>query len=379
MSEWTHSPSTEQHHHTAATVSGPSTSVAPSERKRKLAMLVAGSLGLVLVAGILFQIFRAEPGEAGSDGGAGQDNGGRATLDTTLGRVNGHNITWREVADECMDRYGRDILENMINRTIIQQACAKRQITVTNTEVLNEVRRIARKFNLTPQNWYQMLQAERGITPVQYHRDIIWPMLALKKIAGSEIKVTAEEMQKGFLRHYGSRVKAKVIMFDNIRRATEVHAEAMKNPSDFERLAQQHSIEPNSRALGGEIPPIPRYSGNQKLEEAAFKLRPGEISPVIQIGFSRWVILRCEGRTKQHITDINEVKETLYHDLLEEKTQQKVAQVFEQLRREAEIKNFLTGATTGIRQTSGNKAGAARIRSAYPPPSGVRKKANPLR
>lgn len=379
MSEWNHSSPAETNS-APPTVSQLISQHSAQNRRRKWGLLVAGSLGVLLLGGILFQIFRAEPGEAGADGNpAATPAGGQTVPTTVLARVNDYNIIWREVADECVARYGRDVLENIINRTIIQQACARRNITVTNAEVISEVRRIAAKFNLTPENWYQMLQAERGITPVQYHRDIIWPMLALKKIAGTKIQISEKELRHGFEKHYGPRVKAKMIMFDNQRRAAEVHAELLRHPEDFERLAQRHSIEPNSRALGGEIPPIPRYSGNKKLEEEAFRLRPGEISPLIQIGFNRFVILKCEGRTKPAITNLDEVRNQLYEQLLEEKTQQAVAQVFDKLKREARVDNFLTNTSTGIRQTSGTQPGTARIRSTYPPANPAPRKRAPLK
>ncbi len=69
---------------------------------------------------------------------------------------------------------------------------------MTKEEVDQEVARIAQKFKLTPDNWYAMLEAERNLTAMQYRRDVIWPMLALKKIAGNKIDVTEADLQKGF-------------------------------------------------------------------------------------------------------------------------------------------------------------------------------------
>lgn len=393
MSEWNHShpsgtdepaPRTvADYQNMASTFAGdPPTDDSPAPAgKRKWGLYLAGSLGIVLLGGILFQIFRAEPGEAGPDDAAqGSDNRtGRISPSQVLARVDGYNITWREVADECIARYGRDVLDSIINRTIIQQACAKRNITVTNAEVRNEVTRIAAKFKLTPENWYQMLQAERGIMPIQYNRDIIWPMLALRKIAGTNIKITSDDMRKAFEREYGPRVKAKLIMLDNQRRAIEAHEKAVRNPNDFGRLAQQYSVEPNSKAMWGEIPPIPRHSGNDRIEQEAFRLRKGEVSRVFQVAPSRWVILKCEGRTVPKVTSIDEVKESLYEMLMEEKTQEAVAKVFQKLRREARVDNLLTGTSTGIQQTSGKgSTGSARIRSPYPDLPGTARRKNRL-
>ena len=39
---------------------------------------------------------------------------------------------------------------------------------------------MARKFSLTKDQWLKMLEKERGIKPVRYAQDIIWPTLALR-------------------------------------------------------------------------------------------------------------------------------------------------------------------------------------------------------
>lgn len=372
MSEGTHSPTADATEIT--TTPAPQTQPQPrfsAAQKKKLAYVVGGT-ALVAAVGVgLFQVFRPDPGVAGV-GGDGQNRAGYAARDTSrpVANVNGHPVTWKQLAEECVARHGREILENMINRSIIQQACAQQNVTVTQGEVQSEVNRIARKFGMSPANWYQMLQAERNIMPAQYNRDIIWPMLALKKIAGSNVSITQKEAQKLFIREYGARVEARMILLDNQRRAAEVHEKLMRNPTkaEFSQLAQRYSIEPTSRALGGQIPPIRRFSGNKQLEDTAFGLREGQISAVMQVGQSRFVILMSEGLTKPKVT-FDQVRNEVYEQLKEEKTQQAVAQIFEKLRRQSRVDNFLTNTTThGVRQTSGTGgAGRARVGGTFPP------------
>ena len=55
----------------------------------------------------------------------------------------------------------------MINRLVIQHACEERGVAVTADEVNQEIVQIAGKFNLAVDNWFQMLQAEKNITPQQ--------------------------------------------------------------------------------------------------------------------------------------------------------------------------------------------------------------------
>lgn len=331
-----------------------------SHWKRNVTFLLGGTALAVLAAAVLFQVFRPEPSGAGEDHSRapGQQATGRATVDAPgrapkyLARVNGQLISWELVAGECMERHGPEVLDNIINRTIIQQACEERGLVVTEAEVDAEVLRIAQRFNLAVDQWYQLLQTEREITAHQYRRDVIWPMLALKKLAGENVTITDEDLKKAYIRDYGDKVKAKMILLDNQRRAVEAWEQAAKNPDDFGKLVRKYSIDPNSRALEGAIPPIRRYSGNDELEKAAFKLKDGEISPVVQVGFDRFVILKCEGRIKGTM-GYDEVKETLYQHLQEEKVQEAVAHTFEKLKKQSRIDNFLTNTSTGgIQQTS---------------------------
>ena len=279
-----------------------------------------------------------------------------------LAKVNNQAITYDVVARACFDRYGKDVLDTLVNRLIIQQACERKGIQVTGAEVHANVAESAKNFNLPLDTWYQMLQAERGLTKQQYHDDVIWPMIALKKLAGKEIEVTEQDMQVGFERDYGPRVKARMILVEgNIRQASQIWEKCMATPDEFDRIAMEHSADANSRPLGGVIPPIRRHGIEKTVEEAAFKLEPGEISGVIQVTQNRYVILKCEGRTEPVVTDIREVWNELYAQLTEEKTQIAVATVFESIKKESRVDNFLTRTTTGgrqaqpIRQVSGSR------------------------
>ncbi|RMG36334.1 MAG: peptidylprolyl isomerase [Planctomycetota bacterium] len=364
----------------------------PTHRRsplRTLLMLVGGTASILAVAGVSFQLLHVDHGSNPQPASAAETRssstspatqrkpwGGYAARVTHNGRQ--ALISMEDLARECILRVGPEVLDNIINRTLIQLACEQRGIVVTQEEVDQEIVRIAKQFDLTVDNWLKMLKAQRDITPEEYRRDVIWPMLALKKLTGKTVTVTEDELQRAFYRHYGPRVKAKMIMLDNIRRANDIWQKVTRNPESFERLAREYSIEPNSRALDGQIPPIPMFSGNDKLEEAAFKLRPGEISGIIQLGVNQYVILKCEGRTEQIVKSIDEpgIREELTEELRRQKTQELIAKTFDSIKKQARIDNYLTGVTTGpVTQTSGEGAGAGHVRQpgATSPPTARRR------
>ncbi|MGQ0635822.1 MAG: peptidylprolyl isomerase [Planctomycetaceae bacterium] len=317
-------------------------------------LVVAGTAVLLLAAGVLLQVTR--PTSAYPEDGAGpsRTEAGRATTaapaqQTTrkMAKVGKEYVSYDDLAAECVARHGSEILDNLINRKIIQQACNAQGVEVSEAEVNEEILKISKKFGLDKDEWMKMLQAERNVTPEQYRRDIIWPMLALKKLAGEEITISKEDLKKAFIRNYGPRVKARAIVLDNQRRAAEVWQKANDNPDDFGRLAREHSVDPTSRPLEGMIPPIRRYAGSDELEKAAFRLKEGEVSAVVQVGLNQFIILKCEGRTEPTVTDIAEVEDILRQELHEEKTQESVAKVFQKIKDDARIENYLTGVASG--------------------------------
>lgn len=331
--------------------------VKPSAKKKsKYPLVIAGTAVMLLTAGVLVQVLR--PVSAFPDTPANATKGTTNQQQTPLSeqsvaRVGKQLIKYDLLAQECVSRYGEEVLDNMISRTIIQQACDEKGVEVTAAEVNEEIVTISKKFGLAVDQWLQMLQAERNVTPAQYRRDIIWPMIALRKLAGEQVKITEKEMAMAFERNYGPRVKARAIVLDNPRRATEVWEKARANPEDFGRLAKEFSIDPNSRALEGAIPPIRQYGGSPEVEKVAFRLKPNELSGVIQVGVNQYVILFCEGRTEQVVKDRREVDDILRQELHEELVQKQAGEVFQKLKDEAFVQNYLTGVSSG-----GKKAGA---------------------
>jgi foldase protein PrsA len=327
------------------------------------------------------QVWRSEEGAAAE---TGRETAGKASLgDTTpnrpkyLARVGEAAITYDQVAEEAMARYGLEVLDQLINRTVIELACRKAGVMVTEAEVEQEIATISKEFGLDPATWLQMLQAERNITPLQYRRDVIWPMLALKKLAGTDVQITQTDIQNAFERDYGPRVKARMIMGDNPRRMQEIwhkandavaacNGDVAKATNEFGRVAREHSIEPQSKSLDGAVPPIRRHTGpeNATVENAAFHLKPGEVSGIVQMptpGAPRYVVLFCEGYTDPVITPdkMALVREEIVAQLKKEKVQEGVAVVFKKIKDETPVHNFMTTTTTG--GTSIQPAGATAL------------------
>jgi len=253
--------------------------------------------------------------------------------------VNGKDISRHDLIDACVRRYGEDILESLVNKRLIEGHCNRRNIHITNQDINVEIERMAKRFKLGRQQWLELLQKERGIGPEEYARDIVWPTLALRRLAAQEIEASEAELQKAIEQNYGETVRARLIAVSNAELASKLHAELIENPDRFARLAIEHSVDINSASIGGLIQPIRRHVGDPVIEREVFSLRPGQISSVLKVA-NQFVLLKCEDRTGARQMPITqEEKQQLVEKIKDDKLRKEAHKLFATLQQSATIQN----------------------------------------
>ena len=219
------------------------------------------------------------------------------TSNSFVAVVNAEPITRKALSDACVVRYGVDVMDSMINRHLILQACQQQGIEVTNENVRDEIQRQATTFGLSVDSYLQLFQEERDISPESYSREVVWPMLALRKLVADQVEPSQDEINKAMIAQYGEAVKCRMIMTDNPQKANDIRAQALANPTQFGTLAKSYSNDESSASVGGLIPPIRRYTGDSRIEDAAFALANNEISKVLQLG-DQWIVLQAVRRIR---------------------------------------------------------------------------------
>ncbi|WP_422931172.1 peptidylprolyl isomerase [Singulisphaera sp. PoT] len=278
--------------------------------------------------------------------------------------VNGEVISRMQLADECVARKGEEILETLIARKLIEQALKKNNYEVTAAEIDQEINNVAQSVGgVNRENWLRTLEKERGISPVQYARDIIYPALALRKLASKRVQVTPKDLQESFEAAYGDKLRCRVIMLDKLATAQSVWEEVRKNPGGFEKIAQDRSIDTGSRSLGGLLAePISRHAYPRTVSEAAFrelvdgdpsdkdvshKPKDGDFTGPIQVAESTWIILRREGIIPAQKVDAKDerVRKSTYDMIYEVKLKEAMNSYMVDLMKASAIDNKLTGHT----------------------------------
>lgn len=97
--------------------------------------------------------------------------------------VNGEVITYRDLV-----RWGMSLreLDGAVNLLLLRQAGKQAKLDITPKEIDAEVQRMATEFKIPTDQFYEMLEKERGINRDHYRDVVIWPTLALKRLVGND-------------------------------------------------------------------------------------------------------------------------------------------------------------------------------------------------
>ncbi|HYW78665.1 MAG TPA: peptidylprolyl isomerase, partial [Thermoguttaceae bacterium] len=306
-----------------------------NHRPRRLRMLLGGVAALTI--GLIIQLYWGDLSAA-----AAQTTPPNETQKPqVVAEVNRERVTRDQLGQECLRHYGETVLESLINKYLISEECRRRNIVITRGDVTEEIERMAARFSVPTDQWLAMLQEERGINAEQYAADIVWPMLALRRLAGQQIEVSREELVKEFETRYGAAVDARLIACESRATAEQVHAKAIAEPERFPDLAKEYSIDPASASAGGLIQPIRTHGSYPEIEQAAFTMEDGQISDVIPAGGQYVILKRNRELPGVKTVSYERVAKGLENAVRERKMRSVSNEVFQKLQTDAEVVNVL--------------------------------------
>ena len=107
--------------------------------------------------------------------------------------------------------------------------------------------------------------------------------------------------------------------------------------AEFDRMAQMYSEDETTQQAGGDWGWIERNTLNEELTNIAFSLRAGEVSPVINIE-NTYYILKVEARKNATIKPITDVRDEIEKNLIQQERMKAQQRWLETLRQKAYIK-----------------------------------------
>jgi len=295
-------------------------------------------------------------------------------LPEVAARVNGQPIplrTVRVLAEQVGRQAGpgpageepyvyRQALQQGIVRELLFQEAVRRKVTAADARVERAYNEARVRFK-DDKAWAAVL-ADQGMDAQSFRTELrvqqtIQALLAqVAEEAQAQAQASDQEAMAFYESHpavfdAGERVKASHILVRvpegatgarkaELRKKADALLGRARAKEDFAALARESSEDPGSAKSGGELGAFGRGQMVPPFEQAAFGLKPGEVSGVVETPFG-FHIIKVSERIPARKLAFAEVKERLKQDLVQQKRQQAQQSFVNSLRAKAKIEIFL--------------------------------------
>lgn len=254
----------------------------------------------------------------------------------------------RSVPADERDAVYRGLLDRVILYKLLASEAKTRGITVTPEEVTERIGQIKSQFPNEAE--FQKELTKRHTTMAELQEDQRRDILNAKTIEAEvapKLAVTPQELDAFYQQNPDNfkepeQVRASHILISVAQDATPEAKQAAKAEADgilkrvkagedFAALAKAHSKDPGSAQAGGDLNFFPKEQMVPEFSNAAWALKPGEISDVVQSQFGYHIIKLTDRRAGRTIP-LAEVKDRLEEFLKRRKQQELVQQYLQGLK-----------------------------------------------
>lgn len=279
----------------------------------------------------------------------------RTELENALGpvieRIN--NDARIEDKDNLLSNARHMVLNQLIDRLCLYQEATRLSIDVTDEDVENTIRAILTEKNVSYDNLTEYF-AERNVTLEQYKKEMRDQLLKREIIIReirNKVTISDEEIGAYYAEHKDEyegkeRVRLQQILIVKPRdgsveegrvqrlKAARLH-QMLRQGESFLVLAEKYSEGP-AAASGGDLGFVEKGAMHTSVDNVAFKLGIGDISPVVEspIGFH---IIRVVDKRGAGLMTLDEVRDDIVRAIIEQKVQKKFAAWLENVREKSLI------------------------------------------
>ncbi len=299
---------------------------------------------------------------------ANEETGGDSGV---VASVNGKNITQDELDREVVNlsqRYSSQMqgmpvpddieskaLDTLITRHLLYEASQKANIEVDEKKVDQNIEQAISRF--PDKETFDSVLKRENVTMDDLKSEIRHGLAIQSYVEDnfvSKADVSDSEIQKYYesnpeLFKHPEMVKASHILISlnngadedqkaEARKKIDALAKRIKEGEDFSELAKSHSDCPSS-SNGGDLGFFKKGQMVKPFEEAAFTMKPGEISPVVETRFG-YHLIKVEEKKSEGTYPLEQVKPQIQQMLTREKVQKLLEQNIEDLKANAQIRTF---------------------------------------
>jgi peptidyl-prolyl cis-trans isomerase C len=291
-----------------------------------------------------------------------------AQLPDVVARVNGENVSkvefeqalqaieqraGRPVPAEQRDQIYRDVLDQLIGFRLMQQEAKSRKIDIAEPELDSRVEAFKQHFG-APEEFVKALAAQ-NMTLEQF-RDQTRSEMRMTKMLDTEVTAKINVQPKDVTDFYEKnpeqfkqpeRVRASHILITvaadadaNTKAQARTKAQGLlkqaKAGDDFAALATKNSQDPGTAPAGGDLGFFTRGQMVGAFERAAFELKPGTISDLVETPFG-FHIIKVVDKQPEKTVSLDEVKPQLEEYLKQQQRQEKTRAFVDSLKNKGKV------------------------------------------
>jgi peptidyl-prolyl cis-trans isomerase C len=289
-----------------------------------------------------------------------------AQLPDVLARVNGESVTkvdfdrliknmeasaGRPIPADRRDELLRGALDQLVTLTVMAQETKALNVTVTDAEIDNSLSELRKDFQGNEQQ-FQAAIAARGMTTEQMRSDAATQLRISKMVQAETFSLPGlseaearEFYDKNPDKFKPEEVRASHILIrvpnndQTIVAKAQAKAESVlkqtQGGADFADLAKKYSDD-ESKKNGGDLGFFPRGKLPPPFEQAAFSLKPGQLSEIVvtQFGFH---IIKVIDRRVLPMTPFEQVSPQIREMLFTQRKEEKAKAFVESVKNKAKI------------------------------------------
>lgn len=258
----------------------------------------------------------------------------------------------RPINDEQLAQLRKQTIEKLIGTELLFQASEKEGIKVDKEQVSKRFEDWKARFPNEAE--YEKVLKELDVTQEDV-RSEIKRGLAIQKLIDEKFKEKAKIPEKDIKAFYDGhpdffkqpeQVKARHILIkvdpdaeksekeEALKKIKDIQ-EKQKDGKDFAELAKEYSEGPSS-TKGGDLGYFSRQQMVKPFSDAAFAMKPGEVSDVVETRFG-YHLINVEDKKPETTAPYDSVKEKIGKYLKQQKMQEEIAQYVDQLKKEGNV------------------------------------------
>lgn len=323
-----------------------------------------------------------------------------ATLDGIVAKVNADVITFgaleKKVAKlllqkEYLGSFDQKLTKNNLMKTVLEgliteklqiHEAKKIGMVVSDEDIKKKIDEICKTNNITHKQFENMLLNEGS--SLDAYKEIVSDQIYISRIVQMQFSATTPAGEKSVRNYYrknkkdffvSEKIELSQIMLVKEKNASNKEIQLLKIKADeifqlikdggtFSNLARKFSDDVSAHS-GGKIGIVNRGSMLPELESAAFDLREGEVSRLVETvnGFH---IVKCDSFIPGYVKDYKSVRPEIERILVSQNREKKYNKWIKGLKEKAFIQSSLDLKTKKVKSIRGSNANKKNIRARSP-------------